>query len=154
MKLVPKRVSADVVTPFGAVVLAPSGAPTSEGPGHRFWSDLARYSVEGETEIGICTVFAQPGVPIDSMERHLRTPEILVPIDAPFAVPLMRDRDPAATVLRVELGEALVVDPAVWHGACLPIGRARSSYFVIFRRGTPQQDVEKRQVAPFEVDVG
>jgi len=154
MKLVPSRASAEAVARFGAVVLAPAGEPTSASAHCLFWSDLGHFRIEGETEIGICTVFAQPGVPIDSMERHLRTPEILVPIDAPFAVPLMRDRDPAATVLRVELGEALVVDPAVWHGACLPIGRARSSYFVIFRRGTPQQDVEKRQVAPFEVDVG
>jgi len=32
-------------------------------------------------------------------------------------------------------GEALVIDPVVWHGACLPMGQARSSYFVIFRRG-------------------
>ncbi len=154
MKLVPRHVSAEVVAPFGAVVLPPSGRPTSEGPDYRFWADVAHYRIDGETEIGICSVVAQPGVPVTSLERHLRTPEILVPIDAPFAVPVMRGGDLSATVLRVDLGEALVIDPAVWHGACAPLGRGRASYFVVFRRGTPGQDVEKRQVAPFEIDIG
>lgn len=153
MKLVAIRASAEAVARFGAVVLAPNGVPTSESADYRFWSDQAHFRVEGETEIGICTVFARPGVPIASLERHARTPEILVPIDAPFAVPLMRDGDAGPSVFQVEIGEALVIDPMVWHGACLPVGKARSSYFVIFRRGTPHDDVEKRPVPPIEVDV-
>jgi ureidoglycolate hydrolase len=153
MKLVTSRASAEAVARFGAVVLAPAGEPTSAAPHCRFWSDLAHFRIEGETEIGLCTVSAQPGMPVASLERHARTPEILVPIDAPFAVPLMRDGDAGVSVLRVELGEALVIDPMVWHGACLPIGQARSSYFVIFRRGTPREDVETRSIPPIEVEV-
>jgi ureidoglycolate hydrolase len=152
MKLVARRASAEAVARFGAVVLAPSGEPTSESAAYRFWSDLAHFRVEGETEIGICTVFARPGVPIASLERHARTPEILVPIDAPFAVPLMRDGDAGVSVFQVELGEALVIDPMVWHAGPVPVGQARSSYFVIFRRGTPHEDVEKRPVPPVEVE--
>jgi ureidoglycolate hydrolase len=60
----------------------------------------------------------------------------------------------SAHAFRVEIGEAVVIDPGVWHGACLPVGRDVSSYFVIFRRGTPGEDVEKKQVEPFLVEPG
>ncbi len=138
---------------FGDVVLAPAGAPTSQAADYAFWSDLAHYRIDGETEIGICTVFAQEPSRIEGMERHLRTPEILIPVDAPFVVPLLLDGRPVreAGVFRVDPGEAIVISPAVWHGACLPVGKESSSYFVIFRRGTPHDDVEKKSVEPFEI---
>jgi ureidoglycolate hydrolase len=153
MKLGLKQATAESMAPFGGVVQSPAGRPTtSEASDYKFWSDIAHFRVDGETEIGICTVYAMPGEPIASMERHLRTPEILIPIDAPFAVPLMLDGESSATVFRVNLGEALMINPAVWHGACLPVGKKESSYFVIFRRGTPHEDVEKKKVTPFEVE--
>jgi ureidoglycolate hydrolase len=139
---------------YGEVVLTPSGTPTSEAADYKFWSDIAHYAIDGETEIGICTVYRQPVAEIKGMERHMRTPEILVPIDAPFMLPLLREGDPpsAAAVFLVKPGEAVVVREGVWHGACLPVGRASASYFVIFRRGTSHEDVQKRGLEPFIVD--
>ena len=58
-----------------------------------------------------------------------------------------------AKAFRVDLGQAIVIDPAVWHGACLPVGKQESSYFVIFRRKTPYTDVEKKAVEPFQVQI-
>jgi ureidoglycolate hydrolase len=143
------RVDHDSFAPFGTVVLAPAGRPTSEGPTYRFWSDLAHYDCGGETEIGVCAVSGSPSIEFRSLERHLHTPEILVPIDAPFALPLMVEGTDEPKAFIVNIGEAVVIDRAVWHGACVPIGVARSSYFVIFRRGTPHNDVEHRDVTPF-----
>jgi ureidoglycolate hydrolase len=138
---------------FGSVVATPSGSPTSQAADYKFWSDLVSYTIDGETEIGICTVYAQPDVEIGGMERHVRTPEILIPIDAPFVLPLLREGEPdaAAEAFRVDLGEAVVINTGVWHGACLPVGKGESSYFVIFRRKTPQEDVQKKSVASFRI---
>ena len=47
--------------------------------------------------------------------------------------------------------QAVVIDQGVWHGACLPVGRVESSYFVIFRRHTPHQDVEKKAIPVIEI---
>jgi ureidoglycolate hydrolase len=49
-------------------------------------------------------------------------------------------------------GEAVVIDKAVWHGACLPFGKDQSSYFVIFRKGTPHEDVQKKEINPIEIE--
>lgn len=153
IKIESKPITQENFKKFGKVVTSPTTKPTAQAADYKFWSDLAHYLVNGETEIGICTVYQQPTTEISGMERHLRTPEILIPIDAPFVVPLLRDGDPAdqSTAFQVNIGEAVVIDKGVWHGACLPVGRKESSYFVIFRRNTPHEDVEKKVISKIEV---
>jgi ureidoglycolate lyase len=155
MKIRPVRATAESVRRFGSVVSHPTGTPTSQAHDYKFWSDLTSFSIEGETEIGLCTVYRQPTSLIKGMERHLQTPEILIPVDAPFVVPLLLDERPLAEAVafRVDLGEAIVIGKGVWHAACLPVGKEESSYFVLFRRGTPHQDIQKKPVDPFEVEV-
>jgi len=148
IKINAKAITEQNFQKFGRVVTSPKMKPTSEAADYKFWSDLAFYQIDGETEIGVCTVFQQPATEINSMERHLNTPEILIPIDAPFVVPLLRENDAAemVEVFRVEIGEVVVIDKGIWHGACLPLGKNASSYFVILRRNTPHEDVEKKTV--------
>jgi ureidoglycolate lyase len=132
---------------YGKVVTAPEGKPTSEGVDYRFWSDLANYNIEGDTELGICTVYKQKDMTISAVERHLNTPEILIPIDAPFILPVLQDE--GSNVLeyfQVNIGEAVVINKAVWHGPCLPVEKEESSYFVIFKRKTPFEDVQKKSL--------
>lgn len=131
---------------YGAVVQPPSSTPTASDAAFRYWSDLAHYGVEGETEIGWCTVYRQEPPRVTWMERHTRTPELLVPIDAPFILPVMGDGG-EVEAFRVDIGEAVVIGQGVWHSACHPAEAAAASYFVVFRRGTPAEDVQKTDVA-------
>jgi ureidoglycolate hydrolase len=103
------------------------------------------YKIDDETEVGICTVYKQPSYSINGMERHLHTPEILIPIDAPFILPLLNDKNnpDEADAFIVDIGQAIAINEKVWHGACIPFGKDECSYFVIFKRGTPHKDVEK-----------
>jgi ureidoglycolate hydrolase len=91
---------------------------------------------------------------ISGVERHLRTPEILIPIDAPFILPLLLDGQPDSAVeaFQVNLGEAVLIDKAVWHGACLPVGKKESTYFVIFRKNTPHEDVAKKNTQKVQIE--
>lgn len=153
MKIKSKNITEDNFKKFGKVVKAPKGEPTAEENDFKFWSDITNYNIEGDTEIGICTVFMQPQNIIGGMERHLHTPEILIPIDAPFVLPLLKEGEDEenAEAFQVDIGEAVVINKEVWHGACLPVGKDESSYFVIFRKGTPQEDVYKKEVK--EIDI-
>jgi ureidoglycolate hydrolase len=153
MKIKTRHISEKNFSPFGRLVTLPKIKPTSEAVDYRFWSDIANYAIDGETEIGICTVYKQRKALITGMERHMRTPEILIPIDGPFVLPLLLDGacEDEACAFAVDPGEAVVINIAVWHGACLPKGKKQSSYFVIFRRNTPHEDVQKTSVHPFEI---
>jgi ureidoglycolate hydrolase len=149
-----KRITPENFAKFGSVVSAPKRTPTAEAAEYKFWSDITHYLIDGETEIGICTVYRQLKMEISGVERHLHTPEILIPIDAPFILPLHDEQaNEPLEAFKVHVGEAVVVAKGVWHGACLPIGRNESSYFVIFRRNTPDEDVAKKVIQPILLEV-
>ena len=145
MNINAKKITKENFSPFGKVVVGASGNPTSQAADYKFWSDIMNYKIEGETEVGICTVYKQATNSINGMERHLNTPEILIPIDAPFILPLLIDKNKPdeADAFIVDIGQVIAINDKVWHGACLPFGKDECSYFVIFRRGTPYNDVEK-----------
>ncbi len=153
MSIEAKRISPENFRKFGSIVNSPSGKPTSEAADYKFWSDIADYKIDGETEIGICTVFRQNENLITGMERHLKTPEILIPIDGAFVLPLLVEGEDVSEseAFRVNIGEAVKINDGVWHGACLPAEKDESSYFVIFRKGTPHTDVEKRKLSPVKL---
>lgn len=155
MKIRPRHITAENFSTFGRIVTAPTTRPTSQAADYKFWSDIADYAIEGETEIGICTVYRQRKTEITGMERHLRTPEILIPIDAPFVLPLLLEgaEENDVRAFGVNPGEAVVINSGVWHGACLPKGKKQSSYFVIFRKNTPHDDVARKPVHPFEISL-
>jgi ureidoglycolate hydrolase len=146
VKMEVKKISSSGFKNYGSAVTLPKGEPTSQGPDYKFWSDISDYHIDGETEIGICTVYKQENQTIQGVERHLNTPEILIPIDAPFILPVLQDGKEKSELeyFEVGIGEAVVINKAVWHGACMPVGKEESSYFVIFRKNTPHEDVEKK----------
>ena len=153
MKVRSKHIDSENLKKYGQAVTEPRGEPTAQAADFKFWSDIARYFIDDETEVGICTVFKQPADEISGLERHVRTPEILIPIDAPFVVPLLLDgcSEDQVEAFQINVGEAIIIDRAVWHGASLPVGKETSSYFVIFRRGTPHNDVEIKKIEPIEL---
>jgi ureidoglycolate hydrolase len=151
MAIQPKKITSGNFQKFGMVVKSPDVHPTAQAAEYKFWSDLSHYRVEGETEIGICTVYRQPKAYVCNIERHARTPEILIPIDAPFVLPVLEEGMESLEAFEVGIGEVAVIAKGIWHGACLPVGKDQSSYFVIFRRGTPHDDVEKKTITPVEI---
>ncbi|HDT12648.1 MAG TPA: hypothetical protein ENO01_03215 [Candidatus Marinimicrobia bacterium] len=140
---------------YGTLVKCPQSKPTTEGETYTFWSDIANYHIEGKTEIGLCTVSAPSGNLLSGVERHLYTPEILIPVDAPFALPLLLegDNDQSLKVFRVNVGEAVVIHEGVWHGACIPLDKSSATYFVIFKHKTPFEDVEKKSISNVAVRI-
>ena len=150
-----KKISRENFEKFGRLVSMPSDKPTAQGKTYRFWSDLAHYFIQGETEIGLCTVYKQKETIIAGLERHLHTPEILIPIDAPFALPVWREGDKNTEVasFSVNIGQAVVINKAIWHGACIPIAAPEASYFVIFKRKTPDTDLEMKEIEPITLKI-
>jgi len=155
MKIKSKKVNRENFKKYGNVVLAPAGEPTAQAGDFKFWSDLGHFTINGETEIGICTVFRQFTNEVSVVERHTQTPEILIPIDGSFVLPLLLDSntDDKLEAFTVHIGEAVVIDENVWHGPCLPLAQDALSYYVIFRRGTHHNDVEKRTISSVYVEI-
>lgn len=148
------RIDADVFAPFGRVAALPSSPSLAETDEFKFWSDVADYQIEGETEIGFCEVFPRSGNAVHWMERHEQTPELLIAIDGPLVLPVMTNGEtPVVRAFEFRPGEAVVIGQNVWHSACLPTGLGATRYFVIFRRGTPQEDVIKTEIPDVSIRI-
>jgi len=152
MSIKSQRLTAENFKKFGKIVSLPEKKPTSEDKTYKFWSDIANYHIDGKTEIGLCTVYKQDSIVINGMEKHNETPEILIPIDAPFILPLQKEGDDSLQAFKVDPGEAVVIDPGIWHGACIPFAVPECTYFVIFKHGTPHQDVYFKEIHPSEIN--
>ncbi|MBN2413076.1 ureidoglycolate lyase [candidate division KSB1 bacterium] len=155
MKIKSNRINKENFNKFGTVIIIPSGYPNAQTEDYKFWSDIGHYQIDGKTEIGICTVFKHALNRVTTMERHKQTPEILIPIDAPFVVPLLSDNDVKTPIqaFQVNIGEGIIINNGVWHGPAIPVGQDQSSYFVIFRLGTPHQDVDELNITPVIIDI-
>ncbi|MEG8989744.1 ureidoglycolate lyase [Ignavibacteria bacterium 4148-Me] len=138
---------------YGTHITLPQNKPTSEGSSYKFWSNIGNYYINGKTEIGICTVYKQSKNIIDSVERHKTTPEILIPIDGSFIIPLFKEdeNEKSLKAFCIDVGEAVIIKEGIWHAACLPINKEKLSYFVIFKINTPYEDVEHRKINPVKI---
>lgn len=147
-------ISMEGFAPFGDAALLLDEEPLAETGEFSFWSDAAHFGIEGETEIGFCTVYPHRYNRVAWMERHERTPELLVPIDGRLILPVMtNDEVPEVRAFEFGPGEAIVIGQNVWHSACLPKGSDAVQYFVIFRRGTPHEDVIKTDIPEVSVRI-
>jgi ureidoglycolate hydrolase len=143
-----RPLSEESFAPYGRVFERPNSDPLAETAAFSYWSDISKYVIEGETEIGWCIVRRTESA--DWFERHHRTPEVLIPVDSAVALPVMGE-DQSVEVFRVDVGQAVILNQSAWHSACIPLESAEAGYFVIFRRGTPSEDVEKTSVAAFSI---
>ncbi|MCL5102997.1 MAG: ureidoglycolate lyase [Armatimonadetes bacterium] len=140
---------------YGSLVVMPDSPAPLGSDTVRFWPALANYSICGGTELGLCTCLERPRR-IDRLERHLNTPEVLIPIDGDFLLPIASADQPVASngalepekteVIRVKAGCAVIIDPGVWHWAVWPASGESVTYLVLFASGTSKEDLEIRDM--------
>ena len=149
----PRDVTDENFGRYGSIARLPSENPLAADETFSFWSDVANFHIEGDTEIGYCTVYRRDGQVIPWVEKHDRSPELLIPIDHAFHLPVLRpdDSEEDVAVFEASPGEAVVIGAGIWHGACQPAASDEATYFVIFRRGTPQEDVTKRDLTDVSI---
>lgn len=143
-----KKLTAESFSRFGKVVDIPQSPPIVETETIKYWGTIATFEVEGETEVGICAIKKDSNT-IDSMERHVQTPELITPIEGDFVLPVAPSRnleDPGdcpdaenVKAFYVTEKQAVLMDRGVWHWAPIPVGE-EASFFVIFRKETTKTD--------------
>ncbi len=142
------RITPENFARYGRVARLPGEPPLAGDAAFSYWSEAAFFHVEGETDVGYCTVYAQPAPAVAWVEKHDRSPEVVIPIDGAVLLPVVGSGEgDAVEVFEVRPGEAAIVGAGVWHSACHPAGGQAATYFVLFRRGTPREDVVKKDIA-------
>lgn len=145
--------SPEVFEKYGRVVKVPRD-PTKafvSAEYFDFWRTSTQFHIEGgRVEIGVCTVRARDYT-LPVMERHLKTPEIFVPVgkDLIFAVAPSRDLtdpqdEPRAEDIEafyLKKDEMIILGKGIWHYAPFTTKDDReASALVFFKAETPNAD--------------
>ncbi len=133
MELPIEPLTPQAFAPFGQVIRQPDSRPSATGPGWRWWGETALLAGD-QRPYSIGYLALEPAdLRFDWAERHMQTAELLIPSGGDCLVyvgppehlerpeqlpPLDRFR-----VFRVRQGEAVLLQPGVWHGAPLAIDR-------------------------------
>ncbi len=164
--LIPTLVDAHNFAGFGSTFRYPSpegdrpmDAPTSTGTGFRWFGRLLVERFGADLSFGM--VYSEAGVLVqDEFERHIHTPELMVPLDGdvllvlgqagsvarPFLPEHGDGRVPAVTAEKfraflVPQGQLIAIGPGVWHKAPLALDKP-SRTLVAFANQTENKDTE------------
>jgi ureidoglycolate hydrolase len=146
------RVTPETFAGLGQVVFKPTDQPTVTRPGLRFWSRVAAMDIPGEVEMGVLELTAQDFV-FDSLERHVRTPEMFIPLQGVAIMPIGlgsgADGFPRPEEIKgflIDSETSIIMNPGVWHWIPYPLSPV-ASYLIPALVGTPTEDREVRLLA-------
>ena len=131
MKIKAQNLSPETFAPFGKMIDRPDKNPDGSGPGWNWWGGTALMAGDDRPfEIGYLDL-SPADLRFDWAERHMRSPELLVPVDSDILVyvgppdfpdePARLPSQERFQVFRVRPGQAALLDPGVWHGAPLAV---------------------------------
>lgn len=152
-----RALAPDAFSAYGSVIDVPNRREDASGPGWRWWTETVALPTDGRPfAIGYLDLRPAP-LRFDWAERHMRSPEVIVPLQGECLVyvgPAEHPDEPPRIpergrfeVFRVPPGAGVVMRPGVWHGA--PLVRAATTAMVLLLEGTGREDVT---VVRFEDD--
>jgi ureidoglycolate hydrolase len=159
-----RSLNPEAFSPYGDVLGRPGRLHDAEGPGWRWWGETQTLAPAGRPyAVGYLDLQPAPHR-FDWAERHMRSPETIVPLsgDCLVYVGPPDDRgDPGRMppverfeVFRVAAGQGVVLSPGVWHGAPLAVDRPLQA-MVLLAEGTGAGDTTVVRFGddPVEIDV-
>lgn len=131
--------------PYGKVIAVPTRLPDTSDEVLQWWGNEAALPADGPVGLGMMKVRRRDFI-VPKFERHLKTAELLVPLEGPSFVAVAGSgpdgsgpANPAAFML--DQGQAVVLNAGTWHWLPYPL-QAEAAFMVVFRRDTSQDDLE------------
>lgn len=101
---------------------------------------------------GILLARKREGI-IRSLERHMRTPEILIALEGDSLICMAKpeakvgmDQIEGIQVFYIHQGEAIVMHLGTWHWIPVPVNQEETRFLVIFASETEVEDLEVRDL--------
>ena len=133
MSLTIEPLTPTAFAPFGAVIEQPQRAQDAAGPGWTWWGENVKLA-GGDRPYALGYLDLRPApLRFDWAERHMHSDELLIPTggdclvyvgppdhpDEPTRLPPLE----AFRVFRLQAGQGVLINKAVWHGAPLALDR-------------------------------
>ncbi len=148
MKIKPVKLTSKAFKDYGFILHQSGGKPMARNAEITYWGKVSELAMTKRVSTGVLVNHRRPRI-VKSMERHVRTPEILVALDGDsvfcVARPSKRGKNiDGIKAFRVKQGDALALHAGAWHWAPFPVGKRESTFLVVFALGTEANDLEVR----------
>ena len=152
-----KEIQAIELTPenfqdYGQILSASKGEPMADNEEFAYWGKIAELGMTEQVSTGFLVCRQREGE-VKNLERHTRTPEILVALEGDSLICMAKpesvigaDRIEGIQAFHVREGEAFVMHIGTWHWVPFPVNRETSKFLVVFASGTEADDLELRDL--------
>jgi ureidoglycolate lyase len=152
-----QKITAKGFSPYGEVVEIEGKTALADTPVFKYFNDISVGELSGGS-IGFGMVVTKPGaLEAPMLERHLRTTETLMPLDEDVILVVAQpttggwpNTDNAAAFL-VPCGTGVTLKKGTWHYVPLIRGKKEARTLVVFRQGTPAEDLEVKQLGEKDI---
>jgi hypothetical protein len=146
MELKSVELSSGALRGIGVVIIPREWAPITDESGFAYAETNGGLGLDAPLSSGSLDCAPRPKT-LRRMERHLKTPELLVALAGDSIVCLAPPQEPsggnlkAITAVRVKAGDAFVLDTGAWHWIPFPVGTRAAKFLVVFKARTGQDDL-------------
>jgi hypothetical protein len=137
---------------YGQIISESRSKPMADQEEFVYWGKVTELMVGSKVSTGVLVCHARDRI-VENMERHVRTPEILVALKGDGVV-CMAEPEPKSGADRIEgiaafiipQGVAFVLRTATWHWIPFPLGAGELKFLVLFASGTEDDDLEIKKL--------
>lgn len=140
------------VAAYGEFLTNAGKEPAADNETFAFWNDVSVGNFDGAASFGM--VHTKPGeMLVPMLERHVRTTETLVPLDEDIVLVLAEPTTgdlpdlETARAFKVPRGAGITLKQGTWHYIPMVPAKVDARTLVVFRQGTPAEDLEVKQLA-------
>lgn len=137
-RLEPVELNAENFKAYGYVISSGQGQPASDNDEFKYWGKVSRLYMSETASTGVLIGKKRDTV-VTKLERHVRTPEILVAVEGDCVI-CVANQDVQA--FYVKQGDAFALYEGTWHWIPYPVDRENCKLLVIFAEGTEDNDLE------------
>lgn len=141
-----KELSAETFAPYGQVLTAYTGAPLADDEVITYWGGVGNAMFDGPVSAGM--LFGHPRrMATNKLERHRKTPEVLVALEGDAAVCVGEPGEPdRLSAFLIRQGESVALKKGAWHWTPFPTDEQDCRFLVLFHSGTENRDLEIRDL--------
>lgn len=142
----------DSITSYGTLIDIHGTSATAVTDDFSFWNDLSIVDEGSPLAFGIVQANPRPYM-CTTFERHQETTETLVPLDGDIVLALGAPTsepypDPSTVrAFHIARGKGLTLHRGTWHYAPYATGTDRVRTLVVFKKGTPENDLLLQNMA-------
>jgi ureidoglycolate hydrolase len=138
-----KKLSRNEFMKYGSVLDWDGAKLSSTSENHDYWDCISEFHPDGTVVCSFLRIKKNISKPIDEMECHLNTEEILVVLEGDIVINVAlagntKDSPDESTInsFYIKQGNGIILKPGIWHALPSTVSLNNSMLLIVFKKNT------------------